>query len=84
MDTWTVPIPLSAAVLWPICLLCEIGSRLSGRATILNLQKHAELRAAAWVCDPSLIRSELGIQCPTILAQGIGRTLEWYSQQRWL
>jgi len=84
MRRWTVPLPLPTALLWPLCLAQEIGSRLTGRASLLNLQKFAELRAPGWVCDASLIQQELGLECRTALADGVAQTLEWYLQQNWL
>jgi len=84
MKTWTVPIPLSAAVLLPICLAQEVISRITGKATLLNLQKYAELRAAGWVCDPSRLETEIGFHCGTTLATGIPETLRWYRQEGWL
>ena len=84
LRTWTLPCPLPAPLLWLICLVQEIFSRATGRATLLNLQKFAELRAPGWVCDPSLLEQDLGIKCATPLAGGIGQTLAWYQQERWL
>ena len=84
IKTWTVPCPLPATLLWLICFMQEIFSRASGRATLLNLQKFAELRAPGWVCDPSLLEKELGVKCTTPLAGGIAETLAWYQQERWL
>ncbi len=78
MNTWTVPLPLPAFVLWPICLGQDVFSRLTGRATLLNLQKFAELRAPGWVCDPSLLEQETGYGCATPIQDGIAQTLAWY------
>lgn len=84
MRRWTVPLPLPTALLWPICLAQQIGSQLTGRAALLNLQKFAEIRAPGWVCDPSRLQKELGLQCPTPLKQGVAETLKWYQQEKWL
>jgi dihydroflavonol-4-reductase len=84
MKTWTVPCPMPAALLWLVCLWQEALSRLSGKATLLNLQKFAELRAPGWVCDPKLLKNELGVECATPLASGIAQTLTWYRQQHWV
>jgi nucleoside-diphosphate-sugar epimerase len=84
MGGWTIPLPLPAAFLWPICLAQEIGSRLTGKPNVLSLQKFAELRAPGWVCDPALLQKELGIQCPTSLKAGIAQTLLWYRENGWL
>ena len=84
MGSWTVPLPLPTAVLWPICALQEVVSRLTGKANVLSRQKYAELRAAAWVCDPSRLQKELGFACGTNLKQGIAATSAWYREQGWL
>jgi nucleoside-diphosphate-sugar epimerase len=84
MGGWTVPCYLPATVLWPICLAQELFSRLTGRATLLNLQKYAELRAPGWVCDSSRLRREIGFHCGTGFKAGIGETLAWYRNNGWL
>lgn len=84
MKTWTVPLPLPTAALWPVCLAQEIISRLTGKPNVLSLQKFAELRAAGWVCDAGRLRRELDFVCPTTLRSGIAETLVWYRQQAWL
>ncbi len=84
MKTWTIPCPLPAAVLWPVCLAQEVLARLTRKPTLLNLQKFQELRAPGWVCDPSLFERDLGFACPTPLAAGLAETLAWYREQKWL
>ena len=84
MKRWTIPVPLPALALWPICFSQELFSRVTGRATLLNLQKFAELRAPGWVCDSSRLQQDLGIVCGTSLQSGISQTLAWYREQAWL
>jgi dihydroflavonol-4-reductase len=84
MRTWTLPLPLPTVMLWPICCLEEAVSRLTGKPSVLNRQKYAELRAPGWVCDASRLREELGFTCATTLASGITETLAWYREQGWL
>jgi nucleoside-diphosphate-sugar epimerase len=84
MKTWTLPVPLPAALLWPACLLQEILSRLTGKPNVLSRQKYAELRAAGWVCNPARLREELGFVCGTALKNGVAETLAWYRQHGWL
>ncbi|HWW01930.1 MAG TPA: NAD(P)-dependent oxidoreductase [Candidatus Acidoferrum sp.] len=84
MEAWTLPCPLPAAVLWPLCLALEAWSRFTRKPTLLNLQKYAELRAPGWVCDASRLQRELGYTCGTSLQQGIAESLEWYRGERWL
>ena len=80
MDRWTVPLPLPAFVLWPVCLGQELFSRITGRAMLLNLQKFAELRAPGWVCDASRMETEIGYSCRTSIPQGVAQTLAWYRE----
>lgn len=82
--TWTVSLPLPTGILWPVCALQELVSRLTGQANVLNRQKYAELSAPAWVCDPSKLKREVGFECGTDLKQGIARTLDWYRKEGWL
>ena len=84
MGTWTLPLPLPTAALWPLCRLQEAVSRLTGKPSLLSRQKYAELRAPGWVCDPSRLRRELGVACAITLRNGIAETLAWYQQQGWL
>lgn len=84
MRRWTVPCPLPPAALWLMCLAQEGFSRLTGRPSLLNRQKFAELRAPGWVCDASRLKQEIGFECPTALRAGIAETLSWYRQEHWL
>ena len=84
MNTWTLPLPLPVALLWPICLAQELASRLTGKPNVLSLQKFAELRAPGWVCDPTRLERETGYACATTLKQGIAATLSWYREHNWL
>jgi nucleoside-diphosphate-sugar epimerase len=59
-------------------------SRLRGRASVLNRQKYAELAAPGWVCDPTRLREETGLTCPTTVRAGVAETLAWYRAEGWL
>jgi nucleoside-diphosphate-sugar epimerase len=84
MNVWTVPLPLPTAFLWPVCLAQELLSRLTGKPSVLSLQKLAELRAPGWVCDSSHLERETGYVCATTLESGIPQTLSWYRRHNWL
>ena len=84
MKRWTIPAPIPAPVLWMVCLLQQLSSCLTGKPSLLNLQKYAELRAAGWVCDASKLQHDLGFSCRTRLQQGIAQTLDWYAREGWL
>ena len=84
MKVWTLPLPLPAGLLWPLCLGREVLSRVTGKPSVLSLQKFAELRAPGWVCDPTRLERETGCTCPTTLRAGAAQTLAWYQQHHWL
>ena len=84
MNRWTIPCPLPTMVLWAVCLLQQALSQLTRRASLLNLQKFAELRAPGWVCSPLKLQQETGLRCGTSLKEGIGQTLDWYTREHWL
>lgn len=84
MGEWTLEVRMPSAALYPICLLHEWASHLTGRACILNRQKYKELRAPGWACSVERIREDLDFVCPTPLEEGIRATLEWYRREGWL
>jgi nucleoside-diphosphate-sugar epimerase len=84
MKRRTIPFPTPAPVLWAVCLLQQIVSQVTRRASLLNLQKYEELRASGWVCSTSKLRSDTGFVCETGLKQGIAETLAWYTREHWL
>jgi nucleoside-diphosphate-sugar epimerase len=84
LGTWTVPVPLPAIALWPMCLGQELISRMTKKPRLLNLQKYAELRAPGWVCDSSRLAAETGFSCHTDLRAGVEETLAWYRDHHWL
>jgi nucleoside-diphosphate-sugar epimerase len=84
MGRWTIPLPMPALLLWAICLIQQSLSQLTRRASLLNLQKYAELRAPGWVCSPAKFQTQTGFVCQTTLKQGISHTLEWYRREHWL
>ena len=79
---WHVPIPVP--LLWPVCWGQQLVSQLTGKANVLSGQKYAELRAPGWVCEASRLKTELGLECPTTLAEGVHRTARAYQADGWL
>ncbi len=75
---------LPASALYPLCLVQEALSQLTGRPSILSRQKVAELRAPGWVCATDQIRRDLNFEAATSLEDGVGRTLAWYRSRGWL
>lgn len=80
--TWRLP--LSNAVLRPVCALAGAWARLTGQASILAHDKYHELTAPGWVADVSRLQATLGIDCPTSLSDGLQSTRDAYRQAGWL
>lgn len=80
--THTLSIP--GAVLYLACMLQGLISQLQGKPHILNRHKWPELSAPGWVCATDRLRDDVGFEAATSLETGIMRTLEWYSQRRWV
>jgi dihydroflavonol-4-reductase len=81
---WTIPLPLPNTALWIACQLAELKSRCTNKASVLNAQKWAELKAPGWVCDVARMHAELDIECRTSLHEGIRKSRDWYRAQGWL
>lgn len=81
---WTLPLPLPNAVLWLACQAAEHVARFTRKASVLNAQKYAELKAPGWVCDVTKLQARLGTVCPTTLREGVAKTRAWYLAHGWL
>jgi nucleoside-diphosphate-sugar epimerase len=81
---WTITLPLPNALLWLACQGADALARLTRKASVLNAQKWAELKAPGWVCDVSKLKGELGYDCRTSLREGVAKTRDWYRAQGWL
>jgi nucleoside-diphosphate-sugar epimerase len=81
---WGVPLPLPGFAFWPLCLLSEALTRLSGKPSVLSLEKYTELTAPGWVCTPAKLKRAANFECMTDLRKGISLTLDWYRKEGWV
>ena len=75
---------LPGPVLYPACVARGLWARVTGRPSILNMDKIAEFRAPGWVCDTAGAERVLGFVAATALEDGLRRTAEWYAEAGWL
>jgi nucleoside-diphosphate-sugar epimerase len=75
-----IPLP----VVYSIAALNEVWSRLSGKATILNIDKYAEIKARNLDCDISEVVADFDFIPRYTLQQAIEETAGWYKEQGWL
>jgi len=78
----TVHLPIFIFTL--LALVRDMLARITGKASILNLQKINELKQPYWICDGSKARNMLGFQPEYPLEKGVQNTLKWYVDHGWL
>ena len=72
------------AALYPVSLAQEVWARITGKPTVLNLQKIPEYTAPGWVCSTDRAARELGFMAQTDLEEGVRKTVDWYRSEGWL
>ncbi len=77
-------IPVPRWVVRAIALAGETAGRLTGRLSILNLQKMNEYFQPGWVADTGKAKSLLGFEAKTPLDVGLRETINWYKANDWL
>ena len=83
--TEPIQLHLPLALLGALAVAADAFGALTGRpAGLLNRNKVALARPAAWVCDASRIRRELGWIPAVPLQQGVRETYLWYRDAGWL
>lgn len=65
-------------------LFSELFSKLSGKPSILSLDKYKEIKMNHWVCSSEKAKKELGFEPKYGLEKGIEETAEWYLANGWL
>lgn len=77
-------VKIPAFVVFTIAAASQGLSRISKRASVINLDKYREMKAAFWVADTSKARRKLGFQPEFSLERGLRETLAWYQEKGWL
>jgi nucleoside-diphosphate-sugar epimerase len=77
-------LPVPEFVMWTVAGCGELTSRVLRRPANLGLDKAREAVAGDWTCDATRIKSELGFQTATPIAERIQQTGDWYRQAGWL
>jgi len=76
----TVPVSLAFVA----SALSDCFGRLTGKLTILNLDKYKELKATHWICDASSARRDFNFQTHFALNDALKETAAWYKEEGWL
>lgn len=78
--TISVPMP----VVKGIAYLGEIAEKITGKATMLNVDKVKEAFYSHWICDNGKIRSHLGFKPLWHLEQGVRESAASYMSAGWI
>lgn len=84
LEKKVIKIKIPSPVVFSVAAFCHFLSRISGRASVINLDKYKEMKAAIWLADMSKARQSLGFQPQYDLETGLKETLEWYLKEGWL
>ncbi|MEW6517584.1 MAG: NAD-dependent epimerase/dehydratase family protein [candidate division FCPU426 bacterium] len=74
-------IPLPAV--WLVAAAAGAWARITGRPSILNLNRFREFRAANWSCSSEKLQRELGFKPRFDLETGLRETVAWARENRW-
>ncbi|HEK85678.1 MAG: NAD-dependent epimerase/dehydratase family protein [Candidatus Saccharicenans sp.] len=77
-----IKIPLS--IVKTAAGLSELSSRITGKASPINLSKYRDMEKLSWVADTTKIKQELGFETRWPFEQGLKETLIWYQENGWL
>ena len=67
-----------------VAVLGEVVEKLTGKATMLNLDKVKEAPFRSWVCSSRKIRRDLGFKPQFEIQRGIENAVEFYRSAGWL
>lgn len=71
-------------LVYTVAVFAEIFSIFQKNAATFNIEKARDFVQAAWTCDISKARKDLGYIPKVSLEEGIKRTADWYFDNKWL
>jgi len=75
-----VPLP----VIWATAAIADSWSRVTGTATIINLNRMREFRQANWACSSERLQAELKFRPRYDLESGLRQTIAWARENGWI
>lgn len=80
----TIRLKIPVGLLRFIALITESTKYITGKQSVLNLEKINELECINWKCDIHPLIDELEFKPEYDLEKGIHETIEWYKEAKWL
>jgi dihydroflavonol-4-reductase len=79
-----VKIPVPLGLLKGISVLSEGIATLTKKPALINKQKIIEIEQNYWTCSPDKAYKDFGFQSEIELDEGIGETIAWYKENKWM
>jgi nucleoside-diphosphate-sugar epimerase len=78
----TIPIPMGVVRI--VAYAGELAEKISGKASLLNVDKVKEAFYTHWTCDNGKIRAQLGFKPQWNLEKGVRDAASFYQQEGWI
>lgn len=79
-----IQIKLPSSFVFLIALFFDSISKITGKASVINLDKYKEMKAAYWLAETTKAQQLLGFRPKYDLFHGLQETLSWYTKVGWL
>lgn len=73
--------------LWAVKAVSVVAEKIGvarNKPSTLNSDKYRIMKQRNWNVDTTKARRDFGFEAGTPLRQGIGKTLDWYKEEKWL
>lgn len=80
----SLPLRIPHFLVYSIAGMSQVYSKITGRATLFNLDKARQMVAASWMCTSGKARRELNYNGAIGLEEGFKNTIDWYKERKWL
>lgn len=71
-------------LVYGVSIIAEIGSFITRKPALLNIEKAKDLVQRAWICSIEKAMRDLDYREELKIEDGIRNTIEWYKENRWL
>lgn len=71
-------------IIYTVAGISQLFSKITGKATLLNIDKARQMVAASWMCSADKARKELDYKGAIELEEGFKNTINWYKEKKWL
>lgn len=84
LDARTLTLRLPFWLLYLVGVGNDLLHRISGRESLVSVNKVREFHQTHWTCDGDKARRELGLQCKVDLQEAMDKAAAWYRSEGWI